>query len=191
MYLNTIMKNHFNLNFSFPILKEGFIFPKPKTYVWDIFLLDAEEFASDQAIEFFKTLDLNLQGCHIFRGAPATGCGIHVDGHISNKDSQPVWAINWILNSNSSTMFWYKPLHEGSEIKTHVGTAYQRWNLDQVEEIEKASFTGPTLVRTDIPHRVVNYDLKNPRWCISIRTNKTFSTWEESVDFFKPYIIND
>jgi hypothetical protein len=87
-------------------------------------------------------------------------------------------------------MHWYDPIKEGTEIKTHVGTAYQRWNLDQVKEIERATFSGPTLVRTDIPHRAVNYDFKNPRWCISIRATKSFNSWEDSVNFFKPY-IND
>lgn len=184
------MRNHYNLNLNFPILKSGFDFPKPKTYVWDIFLLKPEEFASQEAIDFFKDLGMELYNCHIFRGAPGMGCGIHVDGHASNKGSQPVWAINWILGSKASSMYWYNPIHEGNEIKTHVGTAYQRWNLDQVEEIEKASFSGPTLVRTDIPHRVVNHDIKNARWCISVRATKTFNSWEDSVNFFKLY-IND
>jgi hypothetical protein len=184
------MRNYYNLNFGFPILKPDFKFPNPKTYVWDIFILKPEEFASNESVDFFHGLGLTLYNCHIFRGAPGLSCGIHVDGHTSNSGSQPIWAINWISGSNSSSMHWYNPIQEGSEIKTHVGTAYQRWNLDQVEEIEQASFLGPTLVRTDIPHRVVNHDPKNPRWCISIRANKIFNTWEDSVNFFKPY-IND
>ena len=184
------MRNHYNLNFNFPILKDGFEFPKPKTYLWDIFVLKPEDFASQKAIEFFKSINLRLHLCHIFRGAPGMASGIHVDGHSSNTDSQPIWAINWILGSESSSMFWYNPIHEGIESMTHAGTAYHRWNLDQVEEIEKASFRGPTLVRTDIPHRVVNHDIRNPRWCISIRATKIFKSWEESVNFFKPY-IND
>lgn len=184
------MRNHYNLNFDFPILKDGFKFPKPKTYIWDIFLVQPEEFASEESINFFQDLGLNLFNCHIFRGGPGMQCGIHVDGHTSNKGSQPIWAINWILGAEESSMHWYDPIKEGTEIKTHVGTAYQRWNLDQVKEIEQATFSGPTLVRTDIPHRVVNYDFKNPRWCISIRATKSFNSWEDSVNFFKPY-IND
>lgn len=184
------MSNYYNLNFKFPILKDGFEFPKPKTYVWDIFLLEPKTFASEESINFFNSIGLKIANCHIFRGAPRTSCGIHVDGHTATPKSQPIWAINWIIGSNTSSMYWYNPKQEGNEIKTHVGTAYQRWNLDQVEEIQKASFLGATLVRTDIPHRVVNYDLKNPRWCVSIRATKSFNSWEDSVNFFKPY-IND
>jgi hypothetical protein len=185
------MKNHYNLNFKFPILKTGFEFPKPKTQVWDIFILKPKEFASTQAIAFFHNLGLTLYNCHIFRGAPGKACGIHVDGHTLRKESQSVWAINWILEAEESSMHWYNPIGEGNKMINHAGTPYQRWNLDQVEEIERASFSGPTLVRTDIPHRVVNYDVKNPRWCISIRSTKTLiNSWEDSVNFFKPY-IND
>jgi len=184
------MKNHYNLNFSFPILKEGFEFPSPKTHLWDIFVLKPEEFVSQEARDFFKSINLNLHLCHIFRGAPGMASGIHVDGHTAKKDSQPVWAINWVLGSKSSAMFWYKPINEGTAAKTSAGTDYQRWTLDQVEEIEKASFAGPTLVRTDIPHRVANFDLRNARWCISLRASKILNSWEEAVEFFKPY-IND
>ena len=184
------MRNYYNLNFKFPILKDGFEFPKPKTYVWDIFILKPEEFATEEAITFFHSIGLELYNCHIFRGAPGMSCGIHVDGHTSITETQPIWAINWIIGSTASSMYWYNPIHEGKEIKTHVGTAYQRWHISQVKEIEQATFLGPTLVRTDIPHRVVNHDTKNPRWCISIRATKTFNSWEDSVNFFKPY-IND
>lgn len=182
------MKNYYNLKLDFPILKEGFEFPKPKTFFWDIFILNPEEFASQEALDFFKGLGLELYNCHLFRGAPGAACGIHVDGHSSIKESQPIWAINWILGSASSTMYWYKPVQNGSETQTHVGTAYQRWRLDQVTEVERASFNGPTLVRTDIPHRVVNHDIRNPRWCISIRSTRDFEYWDDAVNFFKPYI---
>ena len=184
------MSNYYNLNFKFPILKDEFEFPKPKTYVWDIFLLKPKIFASEESINFFHSIGLEIFNCHIFRGPPGMGCGIHIDGHTSNTEAQPIWAINWIMGSANSSMHWYNPICEGTEIKTHVGTPYQRWELDQVEEIQKASFSGPTLVRINIPHRVVNHDLKNPRWCISIRATKTFCSWEDSVNFFKPY-IND
>jgi hypothetical protein len=185
------MRNYYNLRLDFPVLKEGFIFPKPKSFNWDIYILPAEELVSPQAIEFFKQLDLTLYNCHLFRGSPSSACGIHIDGHGSNPETQPVWAINWVMGSAKSEMIWYEPISAGSEIKTNVGTDYQRWKLDEVKEIEKASFTGPTLVRTDIPHRSVNYDMRNPRWCISLRTTKKIVTWNDAVEYFKPYIDDE
>jgi hypothetical protein len=115
-------------------------------------------------------------------------CGIHLDGHTSNKKTQLIWAINWIFGSESSSMCWYKPIDEAKEIKTAAGTSYQTWELDQVEEIDRASFKGPVLVRNDIPHRVINHDTKNSRWCVSVRATKMFESWKDSVNFFKPYI---
>jgi hypothetical protein len=95
------------------------------------------------------------------------------------------------MGSRHSEMMWYDPVTSGSEILTNVGTKYQRWTLDEVREIERAEFSGPTLVRTDIPHRVVNYDRENARWCISLRAQKRFKDWETVVEFFRPYFKND
>ncbi len=185
------MPNHYNLNLDFPILKPGFEFPQAKSPYWDIYLPQAGEFVSKEAMSFFDNLGLELKNCHLFRGNPAWACGIHIDGHQSELVTQPIWAINWIMGSNHSEMMWYDPIMPGSEILTNVGTKYQRWTLEEVREIERAEFLGPTLVRTDIPHRVVNYDNKNDRWCISLRSPNRFNDWGTAVEFFRPYFKND
>jgi len=182
------MKNHYNLNFNFNILKSDFVFPNPKTEIWDIFPFKPEEVLSTEAINFFKSINLELYNCQLFRGAPGMSCGIHLDGHTSNKKTQLIWAMNWIFGSESSSMCWYKPIDKAKETKTAAGTSYQTWELDQVEEIDRASFKGPVLVRNDIPHRVINHDTKNSRWCVSVRATKMFESWKDSVNFFKPYI---
>lgn len=184
------MNNFYNLNFDFEILDPIFEFPKPKLMDWDIHVLKPEGFINQSAIDYFNKIGLSLHNCHLFRGAPGAACGIHVDGHDSNDDSKPIWAINWIIGSRSSEMVWYDALSAGNETLTHAGTSYQKWNITQVKEIERTKIVNPTLVRTDIPHRVLNYDTVNPRWCISIRTNKLFKDWEGAVDFFKPWIKN-
>jgi hypothetical protein len=182
------MKNCYNLRLDFPVLKEGFVFPKPKSLGWDIYILPAEELISTEAIKFFKQLDLTLYNCHLFKGPPSLSCRIHIDGHESNLRSQPVWAINWVMGSAKSDMIWYEPITAGSEKKNDVGTDYQVWALDEVKEIERSSFAGPTLVRTDIPHRAINYDMRNTRWCVSLRTTRKLVTWDAAVEYFKPYI---
>ena len=190
MYLNTYMNNFYNLNFDFDILDPTFEFPKPQTWVWDIYMLEAKGFINQTVIDYFDNIGLNLHNCHLFRGAPGAACSIHVDGHESNDDSKPIWAINWILGSRSSEMIWYEPISQGNETLTHAGSLYQKWDLNQVKELERTKIISPTLVRTDIPHRVLNYDTVNPRWCISIRTNKLFKDWTDTVNFFKPWIKN-
>jgi len=182
----TMIKNHYNLNFKFPILKDGFKFPMDNRYhyAWE-----PEKFISQEAINFFENINVMLITCRVFKILPGGRSRIHIDGVNSRKHNS---AINWIFGSTSSAMHWYATTNTGHmSINTEGNTIekLQKWDLTQVEEIEKASFLGPTLVRTDVPHDVTNFDTKNVRWCVSIRTQKSLLTWEESVEFFKPYMI--
>ena len=185
------MKSFYHLNFDFNPIKHDFVFPNPKSYGWDIYVLEPRDIVTDECIRFFESIGLELYNCHLFRGARGLACGIHVDGH---EDSKPIWAINWIIGSKFSEMIWYKIINDGAETFTNVGTAYKTFNPNDVSPIESLKFNeannGPVLVRTDIPHRVINNDITNTRWCFSIRAKKIFKEWNDVVDFFGPY-IND
>jgi len=54
--------------------------------------------------------------------------------------------------------------------------------------LDTVELTGPTLVRIDIPHNVVNYDKDNYRWCLSIRDVASKWTWEQAVEHFNPWL---
>lgn len=153
--------------------------------------MEPSDMLTEECIKFFDNIGLELFNCHLFRGSKGMACGIHVDGH---ETAKPIWAINWILGSKFSEMIWYDQITEGSETFTNVGTAYKTFRLDEVRPIESCKFSeknnGPVLVRTDIPHRVINNDMANTRWCFSVRARKTFDDWNQVVDFFRPY-IND
>lgn len=182
------MKNFHFLDIKFNPLKPNFVFPKPKSYLWDIYIIKPEDLVSQECLDFFNSIGLSLYNCHLFRGPKGSACGIHVDGHDSHK---PIWAINWIFGSNASEMIWYDALVEGTQSYTSAETAYQTWKSDQVKKIDVLKFDqtqrGPVLVRTDIPHRVVNNDMRNVRWCLSLRAEKSFNSWNDVVDYFKPY----
>ena len=49
-------------------------------------------------------------------------------------------------------------------------------------QIESLILKNPTLVRTDIPHRVKNLDTVD-RWCLSLRF-KQYLSWEEARKTF-------
>lgn len=121
---------------------------------------------------------------------------LHPEAHIDIFwTGEPcVAAINWTLDPNDdSEMVWYdQPKVDASADITPAGTKYVSWPLEQIEPYQSASKvigTTPTLVRTGIPHNVIVRS--RPRWAISVRyINRHLETWENTVDFFKPWIVH-
>jgi hypothetical protein len=192
------MKNHFRLNFNFQPLNPQFVFPKVRDFSkspadnWQLSIHKAEEMLSTECLDFFRSLDLEPWNPHLFCGGPSYSSTIHIDGE--GLGSGPLWAINWIYGSNNSVMTWYKPIQPGSAKKTPSNTTQIIFTEDQVEAIDILEFDqnncGPILVRTDIPHKVVNHDLNNPRYCLSVRFKQTkINNWFSAIKYFRPYLI--
>jgi len=134
---------------------------------------------------------------YIFRKYCNENLGIHLDTMGKSGDELVYWGINYIVGSDDSEMIWYEPKNnDGPKVGfTQVGTSYASYNDDEVNIIERYSFKGPTLVRTDIPHSAHNYDPTKVRWCVSIRgglctnvngvlTGIPSTSWEQAVNFF-------
>jgi hypothetical protein len=146
----------------------------------------------DALLYLMNVLKMTLDQCILFSTGPNFILNIHKDtGHrISQGESLSPWAINFAINSSNHKMKWYKEI-EGSSAKrltNPMGSDYYHIDPDKVYEIEEAVIDCPTLVRTDIPHNVINYDVNNFRYCISIRNHRNTMSWEEAYQKFKDVV---
>jgi hypothetical protein len=73
----------------------------------------------------------------------------------------------------------------------HYGMRGHFGKLENSEIIETAQITGPTLVRTDVPHCVTYRNPNRNRMSFSLRFQSKFQTWQEVRDFFKPFELLD
>jgi hypothetical protein len=139
-------------------------------------------------IEFKKylsdTFNLNITKSLLFQQLPKTECNIHLDG-IPGIQTRSA-ALNFILNSENTYMAWYDILKPSKTYNVYIDNlVVAHYNEDQVEEKMRVQLTDFNLVRTDVPHKVVNNSDKI-RWCLSMRfdVNKNF---EEFIDIFKNF----
>ena len=164
------------------------------------------EILSDALLAQFDTLNLRASNVALFFKIPSARRSlIHCDvGLVEGKWKKNIAALNWNLTSSESTMSWYhvdevevepdlNPVDETPEWYyclngNHYG--YRR-NMDIPEEnvkcLETAAIYGATLVRTDIPHAIINAG-KLGRWALSVRFDPDFATWEEAVAAFSPVL---
>jgi hypothetical protein len=122
---------------------------------------------------------------------------VHPGAHVDLFwDGTPcISAINWVLDpKDDSKMVWYDvPNDTGQLLITPAGPKYLHWDTDTVENHvldQRCVANQPTVVRIGIPHNVIVNS--RPRWVISLRLDrKKFSatTWEETVDQLKPFIV--
>ena len=174
-----------NLPFDNP-LNPRFTLPDTNgiTEPWTIWLPDIDTFLSTELKAWFKTINCMPHFAHLFYGLPGAECKIHTDGI---KNPVPA-AINWVFTGKQSDMIWYDKLEEGN-VEYVVGSKREHifWHEHQVTEIDRHRIKRPCLVRTDIPHKVVNYDMI-PRWCISVRFWPGQS-WPKTVAMLHDYIL--
>lgn len=184
------MKNYYNLNLNFSPLSKEYKFPTPNdtdpVQVWEI-----DQHASEELKAWASYTDLELFGLLMFWSRPNAITPIHTD---IGRQFSPIYAINWIYGNTDYTMHWYEQLIDTKVNKfaingqsDHPYLTYKGFSDSEVKEVERASFTGPALVRNDIPHSVTNGS-QGPRWCCSIRFKPTIQTWEQAVELFKPYL---
>lgn len=185
------MKNYYNLNLDFSPLDSGFVFPTPNetepVQVWEV-----DHACSDKLKAWANDNNLEIFGTLIFWSRPGTVTPIHTD---IGKNFSPIYAINWIYGNTNYTMHWYKSLTDTTidtfsinSLSENPVLTYKGFTSDMVQEIDSASFVGPTLVRNDIPHSITNGP-ESARWCCSVRFRPTVGTWEQAVGLFESYLI--
>ena len=112
---------------------------------------------------------------------------IHIDG---TKGRTLSYTVNWAFNSRKMKTIWYEPLTEGYTTANNLDGSFTKWKVEDVREIDSSDSKGPFLVRSDIPHHAKNLDTLH-RWCVSIRLDPRGEPWNQAVNRFKPWIINE
>lgn len=111
----------------------------------------------------------------------------HLDVMTVNPTSLCVFALNFVIqDGEQSDMVWYKK-KDGSKINLEKITLYGTTPKHELDEAGRAVIDRQnlTLVNTCDLHDI-EYRGDSPRWCISLRTNMPYQTWEEAVEAFKP-----
>jgi len=193
------MHNHYELDFPCAIVREDVdisTYPEFNQYHWAVWNDRSDRYLTPEAVAFIHSMgicdqvwfDNKLQPDHVavFRGNKDTFMDIHCD-------RGPSWCINYVWGSSRSEMSWWEPdsdINLSPEMCS-IGSEYMKYDPLKCNLIDSVELTGPTLVRIDIPHNVVNYDKENYRWCLSIRDLSNKWTWEEAVEKFRPWFAHD
>ena len=187
------MNNFYPLNFFANPLRPEFKLPaltddnfnRQQWYLWHYVGDDNFKVISDEIAQWAIDHNLKINNCHIFCGPPNHNSIIHSDGPPNTTQI----GINWVLTGLESYMVWYKTTISEQATKTNFSNSeYRQWSDSEVEEVERCQILGPTLINAAEPHRIINNSNKH-RWTISLRFQSlTFSTWQETVEFFKPWI---
>lgn len=162
--------------------------------IWRFGYDTVDQFLSTDWIAQMHNIGILIQTALVFYRTPYY---VHPNAHIdimttSNKPA--IAAINWTMDAqDDSDMIWYNiPPIPPEHATTSADTKYQHWLLDQIAPYEiarKTIGTTPTLVRTGIPHNVETRS--RSRWCVSVRCrNIELMSWQDTVDYFKPWIKN-
>jgi len=160
--------------------------------IWALQYPPIDKLLSIEAIEFLKDIgyESNVSGpntANLFRGDPGAHMGIH-------HDLGAKFSINLCWGSNDSEMIWYRKLVDNPKTYSKPSTTGRPTDYyypEDLEEVGRSEITVPTLVRTEIPHHVLNHDPINHRWCVTLR-NLTYGwSWQQGVDFFKPWISTE
>ena len=182
------MKLYYKLNLPAIPIKENIVWPEFGTSKINFANADASLILTDELNEWFREINL-VPDVLLLMTRPLSTIAIHSDG---GQDTPSLCAINWTLFVNDYKMQWFKanevpPVTTGDLVSQ---TTYQAtfYNEKECTLIDETSYTGPMLVNNLIPHRAVNLENKT-RWCVSVRINPRFKTWESAVEFFKPWIV--
>lgn len=101
------------------------------------------------------------------------------------------FAINWAIGGEDSEMEWYRQTDQPVDLElTMANTHFFSWPIEQLTKIDQVAITNvPTVVRVDLPHRIVVRD--RPRIGISVRTRPFNNKWSNIVAYlrFKKILI--
>lgn len=179
------MPNFYRLNLPF---NHTDIFNCDHTYdTYHTISVNLKNCLSDRFLDFFSENEFFPLRGFLFYCPPNSSSSIHIDGDY--EKSRP-FALNIAWGSTKSSMQWYNikdKTVDYIESHTQANSPYLQFNNDQVDLIEQTTIDTISLVRTNIPHRIINYDTLKGRHCLSIRIDN-IKTWEEAIIKFKQYL---
>jgi len=161
---------------------------------------------SDHILDRFKTYNLEpihcVMFCRLNKAADQNHRVLHSDLTLDDGNWKRIFCgINYELNDTQNNFTWWKtslpecfPLKIGSELDQHSilnGIHYGIRNQSSIDNfttmlLEEVKLTGPTLVRTDIPHLITYNSHNRIRKSLSIRFKETWNSWDGAVKAFAP-----
>jgi hypothetical protein len=186
--------------------KEGFIKHLAANPVVGGYNIYDDRVLSEEVIDAFSQIGLKVKFVAVFSRNDSQSkipdrlihadCTLAEDG----KTWKKVYAgVNWELHENENEFSWWDmsaikecwpaeilPKKYDSLNGIHYGKRGQLGLDPKAVCLEKAIVSGPTLVRTDIPHMVLYQSGPAKRASISVRFDPDFNSWEEAVEAFKP-----
>jgi hypothetical protein len=177
----------YNLNLDVTgALRSDFILNEPP---WTIkYSKIATDFFTDEWIKYVNSVGISIVSVMIFYRSPNDGIGeAHSDIYFDSCGTMGYRsvAINWAIGGGDSAMEWYKqPEHLGKLKHTLAKTQCLSWSTDNLVKIDQVTIgkSTPTLVRVDLPHRVVIGS--EPRIGISIRPMDQ-NNWKKATHYLK------
>lgn len=175
------------LKFSFNLLQDqAFIQSLPKAAHTKIPLHYLKDILSNEILELFQTLNLDITILEIFYRSRNVNSNIHIDSAGGDYAK-----LNWIFGGKDSKMRWWKPksLLSGDTRVSDIKTNFISYKPDEVDLLYEAELVTPSLVQVGIPHNVYNPDYEE-RYCFSLvyRKNNKRPTMRESVDLFYKHV---
>ena len=165
---------------------------------------------SDEVLEEFSKLNLNVKFIAVFsrndNSSTLKDRLIHADCALSEdrKSWEKLYAgVNWEIHENENEFSWWDmsavkecwPEQIPSPVKKydslngiHYGARLKMGIPEGAVLLEKAVVSGPTLVRTDLPHLVMYKSGPFKRVSISVRFDPDFESWEKAVEIFSPIV---
>lgn len=183
----------YDLKIDVPCIKPDFenpVLPQTIDLKTEVKLFEAEEVFTQELINFFIKRKLIPRRSQMGYTVPGAEMLIHLDGYYkNNKLFTPVYAINWVVNPENTSMRWFDDHSRPGRVYQTSGDTTLTWYApEDVTLLYEKNIVGPTLVRVDIPHQGVSNSTL-PRWCYSLRLAPYVNTWEQAVDMFSDLII--
>jgi hypothetical protein len=141
---------------------------------------------SPALISLLNERDIDVGTMWIFYFTENTHIGkIHCDWGLNGEQRrQNNYAVNWTISPHKDhSMIWYEAISEG-ELLNNCVTSPVWHSKNNVIEIDRATISDLTLVRTNIPHNAENYG-KGVRWAFSLKPSTIYSTWQDTLSVYK------
>jgi hypothetical protein len=179
------MINCFNINLNANPFKQGI---EVSSYGTDRYIrkLSVDDDINPDLISVLASLNLTISWAELFYTAPFTFSGPHIDD-IQGGDFTK---LNYVFGGKNSFMYWWKPKPGVSKplSKTEIDSHYIRYNIHEVDLIDKQRVQFPSIVQVGVPHNIHNFE--EPRYCLSIvlrKSDNTRLTMSEAIEIFDEY----
>jgi hypothetical protein len=148
-------------------LKQDWKFPS-EPFVQGQWTFQSKDIFNPEWIEYCKSKGIHLLGdVMLFYKAPLLNSHrAHVD---ITESTHTTWALNWTIDNNTSTMYWYDtPSDDIEKLYPIKDSRYIEWDTRALTLLDEKNIEDSiVLCRVDIPHSIKVG--KQPRWCISAR----------------------